>query len=224
MDNVNGQPMLLEGCKVLDLTQYLAGAGVTRLMAELGADIIKFEIAPVGDPGRLLPVVKNERSGFFIQHNRGKKSLCLDWEKPEALEILRDLAKNVDIVTENFGRADILERRGLDYESIKEFNPGVIYLSLSVFGRKSPWAHRPGYDYIAQAASGIMHMTGEPDRPPAMVGVPKFDANRLPNPNWNAWLSVSCTRPIGRRAFTPRRSRRRRATGELKTSHATQSE
>ena len=136
MGEKNGQGLLLEGCKVLDMTQYLAGAGVTRLMAELGADIIKVEIAPVGDPGRLLPVVKNKRSGFFIQHNRGKKSLCLNWEKPEALEILKKLAKRVDIVTENFGRADTLERRGLSYEAIKEINPGVIYLSISVFGSK----------------------------------------------------------------------------------------
>jgi len=169
--------LILEGCKVLDLTQYLAGAGVTRQMAELGADIIKVEIAPVGDAGRLLPIQKNGRSGFFVQHNRGKKSLCLDWQKPAALEILRELAAKVDIVAENFGTADILERRGLDYASVAKQNPAVIYLSISVFGRKSPWAHKPGYDYIAQAASGIMHMAGEPDRPPAMVWSALGDTN-----------------------------------------------
>ncbi len=168
---------MLEGCKVLDLTQYLAGAGVTRMMAELGADIIKVELAPVGDGGRLLPIQKDERSGFFVQHNRGKRSLCLDWQKPEALEILHELAKGVDIVAENFGRADILERRGLDYESLRAINPDLIYLSVSVFGRKSPWAHKPGYDYVAQAASGIMHMAGEPGRPPAMVWSALGDTN-----------------------------------------------
>lgn len=168
---------ILEGCKVLDFTQYLAGAGVTRMMAELGADIIKVEISPVGDPGRLLPAIKEERSGFFVQHNRGKKSLCLDWSKPEALDLIRELAKDVDIVAENFGRADILEKRGLDYETIRGLNSDIIYLSVSVFGRKSPWAHRPGYDYVAQAASGMMHMTGEPERPPAMVWSALGDTN-----------------------------------------------
>ena len=168
---------ILDGCKVLDLTQYLAGAGVTRMMAELGADIVKVEISPIGDPGRLLPAVKDERSGFFVQHNRGKKSLCLDWNKPEALEIIKDLAKDVDIVAENFGRAEILEKRGLDYESLRKTNPDLIYLSVSVFGRDTPWNKKPGYDYIAQAASGIMHMAGEPDRPPAMVWSALGDSN-----------------------------------------------
>ena len=144
--------MLLEGCKVLDLTQYLAGAGVTRMMAELGADIVKVELAPVGDPGRLLPIVERERSGFFVQHNRGKQSLCLDWTRPEALEIIRDLARDADIFTENFGRASVLETRGLDYPSLRALKPDLIYLSVSVFGRDCPWSEKPGYDYIAQAA------------------------------------------------------------------------
>ncbi len=169
--------LILSGVKVLDFTQYLAGAGVTRLMAELGADIIKVEIAPIGDGGRLLPFVREERSGFFVQHNRGKRSLCVDWSKPEALELLRELAQDADIITENFGRADILGKRGLDYESIRAINPDIIYLSVSVFGRKSPWAHKPGYDYVAQAASGMMHMTGDPEQPPGMVWSALGDTN-----------------------------------------------
>ncbi|NNL86400.1 MAG: CoA transferase [Myxococcales bacterium] len=168
---------ILEGVRVLDMTQYLAGAGVTRMMAELGADITKIEIAPVGDPGRLLPVVKTERSGFFVQHNRGKNSLCLDWSKPEALSIIKELAAQSDIFCENFGRGGILAKRGLDYESIKAVKRDIIYLTVSVFGRKSPWSEKPGYDYVAQAASGIMHMTGEPDRPPGMVWSALGDTN-----------------------------------------------
>src|SRR5499427_10671015 len=81
-------PGMLSGIKVLDFTQYLAGPTVTRLMAEMGADIIKVEIAPMGDPARLLPTIKAGRSGYFVQQNRGKKSLCLDWQHPQALEIL----------------------------------------------------------------------------------------------------------------------------------------
>ena len=83
---------MLSGLKVLDFTQYLAGPTVTRLMAEMGAEIIKVEQAPMGDPARLLPVVKNGRSAYFVQQNRGKKSLCLDFAKPQAIELLRSLA------------------------------------------------------------------------------------------------------------------------------------
>ncbi len=161
---------MLSGCRVLDFTQYLAGPTVTRLMAEMGADIIKVEIAPMGDPSRLLPTIKSGRSGYFVQQNRGKKSLCLDLEKPRTLEILRALIPKVDIVVENFGLG-VMEKRGLDYDSLKQLNPRLIMASLSAFGRKSPLAHKTGYDFIAQAFSGVMHMTGEPDGPPTFVGI-----------------------------------------------------
>ena len=178
MPQSNGKPMILEGCTVLDFTQYLAGAGVTRMMAELGADIIKIEIPEIGDAGRLLPVViDNGRSSFLVRHNRGKKSLSVDWNRKEGVDLLLELAKEVDIVAENFGSASVLAKRGLDYESIKAVNPDVIFLSVSCFGRNSPWANKSGYDFIAQAASGMMHMTGEPDRPPGMVWSALGDTN-----------------------------------------------
>lgn len=170
-------PMILEGCTVLDFTQYLAGAGVTRMMAELGADIIKVEIPEIGDGGRLLPFAANGRSGFFVQHNRGKKSLCVDWNQPEGQQLLLELASQVDIVAENFSSGDIMARRGLDYEAIRAVNPDIIYLSVSCFGRESAWAGKPGYDYIAQAVSGIMHMTGDPDGPPRFVCSALGDTN-----------------------------------------------
>ena len=169
--------MILEGCTVLDFTQYLAGAGVTRMMAELGADIVKVEIPEIGDGGRLLPFTRNGRSGFFVQHNRGKKSVCVDWNTPEGQAVLLDLARDVDIVVENFSGGDIMARRGLDYESIRAVNPDVIYLSVSCFGRNSAWAGKPGYDYIAQAVSGMMHMTGDPANPPAIVWSAIGDTN-----------------------------------------------
>ena len=177
MPQSNGDPMILEGCTVLDFTQYLAGSGVTRMMAELGADIVKVEIPEIGDPARLLPQVVDEYSAWFVQHNRGKQSLCIDWDRPEARELLLELARDVDIVAENFGSADVMAKRGLDYESIRKVNPQVIYLSVSCFGRDSAWAGKPGYDYIAQAVSGIMHMTGEPDRPPMFVSSALGDTN-----------------------------------------------
>ena len=161
---------MLSGLKVLDFTQYLAGPTVTRLMAEMGAEIIKVEQAPMGDPARLLPVVKNGRSAYFVQQNRGKKSLCLDFAKPQAIELLRSLVAKVDVVVENYGPG-VLERRRLDYASLREVNPGIVMASISAFGRIGPLSHKVGYDFIAQAFSGLMHMTGYPDRPPVFVGM-----------------------------------------------------
>lgn len=170
MAGAEANSAMLAGCRVIDFTQYLAGPTVTRLMAELGADIIKVELAPMGDPSRLLPTVKNGRSGYFVQQNRGKKSLCLDFGKPESLEIIRALVAKADIVVENFGPG-VMQKRGLDYDSLKQINPRLIMASLSAFGRKSPLAHKTGYDMIAQAFSGLMHMTGEPDGNPTFVGI-----------------------------------------------------
>ncbi|HXG23226.1 MAG TPA: CoA transferase, partial [Chthonomonadales bacterium] len=167
--NAQQQPMLA-GIKVLDFTQYLAGPTATRLMAELGAEIIKVEQAKSGDPSRALPFLKDGRSVYFIQQNRGKKSLCVDFSKAEGVELIRALIPKVDIVIENYGPG-VMEKRGLDYESLKQLHSGIIMCSVSAFGRKSPMSHLTGYDYIAQAFSGIMHMTGDPDGPPRFVGV-----------------------------------------------------
>jgi crotonobetainyl-CoA:carnitine CoA-transferase CaiB-like acyl-CoA transferase len=161
---------MLAGYRVLDFTQYLAGPTATRLMAEMGAEIIKVEQAPGGDPTRVFPFIKDGRSVYFIQQNRGKKSLCLDLKSPTAIEIIRALIPQIDIVIENYGPG-VLEKRGLDYASLRALNPRLIMCSISAFGRKSPMAHLTGYDYIAQAVSGIMHMTGDPDGPPRFVGV-----------------------------------------------------
>ncbi len=170
MDTTAPLPLMLADCRVLDFTQYLAGPTVTRLMAEMGAKIIKVEQAPMGDPSRLLPFIKQGRSGYFVQQNRGKRSLCVDFSKPESIDLLRALANNVDVVVENYGPG-VLEKRGLDYESLRKTNPKLVMVSISAFGRKSPLSHRVGYDLIAQAFSGIMHMTGEPDGPPQFVGL-----------------------------------------------------
>jgi len=168
---------MLEGYRVLDLTQYLAGPGATRMLAELGAEVIKVELAPDGDGSRLLPWVRNGRSGFFVQHNVGKHSVCIDWSTEAGLALIRRLAEGVDIVVENFGTAETLAGRGLDYETLRSTNPGLVYLSISAFGRTSPWADKPGFDYVAQAASGLMHMAGEPERAPAIQWAALGDSN-----------------------------------------------
>jgi len=160
----------LEGIRVLDFTQYLAGPTVGRLMAELGAEIIKVEIAPGGDPSRGLPIADDGRSGYFIQQNRGKKSLAIDLKKPGADEILHELIKNVDVVVENFGPG-VMEKKGLAWPDIKAINPQVIMASISAYGRESPLSHKTGYDWVAQAFSGIMHMNGHREGPPLPVGI-----------------------------------------------------
>jgi CoA:oxalate CoA-transferase len=170
MPQQDGRELILEGVKVLDFTQYLAGAGVTRMMAELGAEILKVELPDGGDGSRLLPVIKDGRSAWFVQHNRGKKSLCIDWNTDAGLKLIKDLVPHVDVVTENTGTPEILARRGLDYDSLARLNPAIVMASVSAFGRTSAYSHKTGYDYIAQAFSGLMHMTGDPDGPPQFVG------------------------------------------------------
>ncbi len=164
------RPPMLAGIRVLDFTQYLAGPTVTRFMAELGADVVKVEQAPGGDPSRLLPLVKDGRSIYFVQQNRGKRSLCLDFARPEALELLRRLAAQADVVVENYGPG-VLEKRGLGYDALRERNPRLVMASVSAFGRTGPLAGKVGFDLIAQAFSGLMHMTGDPEGPPSWVGL-----------------------------------------------------
>ncbi len=167
---------MLEGIKVLDFTQYLSGPTVTRLMAEMGAEIIKIETAPGGDPSRLLPVVVDGRSGYFVQQNRGKQSLCVDLRTEEGLEIVRGLVAKVDVVVENFGPG-VMEKRGLAWNDLKQINPTLIMASISAYGRESPLSHKTGYDWVAQAFAGIMHMTGNADGPPLPAGLSMADVS-----------------------------------------------
>lgn len=168
--------MLLDGVRVLDFTQYVAGSGITRLMAELGAEILKIEIAPVGDPARLIPFVRDGRSGYFVQQNRGKQSLCVDFKRPETLDLIRELVPHCDVVVENFGPG-VLEKRGLDYPQLRKLKPDVIMASVSAYGRVSPLSHKTGYDWIIQAFAGFMHMTGPKDGPPHPIGLALLDVN-----------------------------------------------
>ena len=167
---------VLDGIKVLDFTQYLAGPTTTRLMAEMGADIIKVEWAPHGDPVRGVGYLKNKRSAYYIQQNRGKQSLCLDFDKPESREIIKDLVPHVDIIMENFSPG-VIGRLGLDWETVSKINPDAIMCSLSAFGQTGPLAKLPGFDYIAQAYSGVTSMIGEKDGPACLPMLGLGDVN-----------------------------------------------
>ncbi|MBV1930938.1 MAG: CoA transferase [Porticoccaceae bacterium] len=155
---------VLDGIKVLDFTQYLAGPTTTRLMAEMGAEIIKVEWGPHGDPVRGVGYIKDKRSAYYIQQNRGKQSLCLDFSKPEANEIIKEIVPHMDIIMENFSPG-VIGRLGLDWETVHALNPEAIMCSLSAFGQTGPLAKLPGFDYIAQAYSGVTSMIGEADGP-----------------------------------------------------------
>lgn len=166
----------LEGVKVLDFTQYLAGPSCTRLLVELGAEVIKVEMAPWGDPTRAGVPRRNRRAGGFIQQNRGKRSLCVDLLRPEGIELVKELVPHVDVLVENYSHG-VMARRGMDYEALSAINPRLIYASVSGFGQSGPLKHKTSFDFIAQAYAGVMHMTGEPDGAPTFVGIGVGDTN-----------------------------------------------
>ena len=158
---------MLAGYKVLDFTQIVAGPTTTRLLAEMGAEVIKVEQAPKGDPARLNGILKKGRSGYFIQHNVCKQSLCVNLKTEEGRDIIRGLIPHMDVMVENYSPGAI-KRLGFAYEELQKLNPRIIMCSISALGQTGPLSHVPGYDFIAQAYSGFNEVTGERGRAPAM--------------------------------------------------------
>src|ERR1700730_15831573 len=161
---------MLEGYRVLDFTQVLAGPTTTRYLAEMGSEVIKVEFAPNGDIARGVPYIRDERSAYYVQQNRGKKSLCLDLKSPEAAAIIRELILKVDVLVENYAPG-VIGRLGFGYEAVKALNPKIVMCSISTFGQQGPLANRPGYDFIGCAYSGVLSMIGERDGAPSLPGV-----------------------------------------------------
>jgi crotonobetainyl-CoA:carnitine CoA-transferase CaiB-like acyl-CoA transferase len=165
----------LRGLRVIDLTQYLAGPFCSMMLADLGAEVVKVEQPDGGDSARRFgPPFLHGESAAFLTLNRNKLSVTLNLRQEEGRAILRRLIEDADVVLENY-RPGVAARLGLDYETLKRARPGLVYCSISGFGERSPYANRPGLDLIAQGMSGIMSVTGEPDRPPVKVGVPITD-------------------------------------------------
>lgn len=156
----------MEGVRVIDLSRVLAGPTVTRLMVELGAEVIKVE-TPSGDPSRNLPYLKNDRSGYFIQQNRGKECVCLDLRSHEGLNVLNSLLEHADVLVENF-RPGVLDDLGLGWPALQDINPRLILCSVTALGHGGPLSKRPGYDTIGAAYSGVASVSGPPDGPPMM--------------------------------------------------------
>lgn len=158
---------VLDGYKVLDFTQVLAGPTCTRLLTEMGAEVIKVELAPNGDFSRNFPAIRDGRSAYYVQQNRGKKSFCIDGKSPKGREILQALAAEVDVLVENFAPGAIA-RLGLGWEDVHARNPKLVMCSISAFGQSGPLSAQPGFDFIAQAYAGVTHMIGDPDGSPVL--------------------------------------------------------
>ena len=167
----------LSSLRVLELARILAGPWIGQTLADLGADVVKVERPGTGDDTRTWgpPFVAAADGGdlsaaYFHACNRGKRSIAVDFEKPEGQAIIKRLAAHADVLIENF-KVGGLKKYGLDYESLKAINPKLIYCSVTGFGQDGPYAERAGYDFMIQAMGGIMDLTGAPDGEPQKIGV-----------------------------------------------------
>jgi crotonobetainyl-CoA:carnitine CoA-transferase CaiB-like acyl-CoA transferase len=163
----------LEGLRVLDVTQVMAGPFCAMLLCDMGATVIKVESMD-GDSTRRMAGTAGTESPSFNAVNRGKRGIVLDLSKPAAREVFRRLAGQSDVVIENY-RPGVMTRFGLDYASLSADHPRLIYASISGYGQTGPAATKGGFDLIAQGMSGLMSITGEPGAPPVKVGVPLTD-------------------------------------------------
>ncbi|UBX49868.1 CoA transferase [Providencia alcalifaciens] len=159
----------LAGIKVIDLSRVLAGPYCTGMMADLGAEVIKIEVPDHGDDSRHLGPFIDGESVYYGLINRGKRSIELDLKDDGDRQILFQLIKESDVVVENF-RPGVTKRLGIDFDSVKQLNPNIIYASISGFGQNSPLASYPAYDIVAQAMSGLMSVTGSPESGPTRSG------------------------------------------------------
>ena len=176
----------LSHIKVLDLSRVLAGPWTAQNLADLGAEVIKVERPGKGDDSRgyAPPFLKDEQGretkegAYFCAANRGKKSITVNLSKPEGQQLVREMAKDVDVLVENYKVGD-LARYGLGYDDLAKLNPGLIYCSVTGFGQTGPYKDRPGYDFMAQGMGGLMSITGEADSVPGggpqRVGIPIID-------------------------------------------------
>ena len=166
----------LEGVRVLDISQVMAGPYACMLLADLGADVIKIEPPGGGDQtrGAMGFKMKGADSLGFLNMNRNKRSVVLNLKSQAGREVLLRMVKDADILLENY-RPGAMQRLGLGYEVVQQINPRLVYTSISGFGQTGPWSDRPGFDLMAQAMSGVMSVTGYPGGPPVKAGVPVAD-------------------------------------------------
>ena len=167
-------PLPLDGIRVLDLSRVLAGPVCGAMLGDMGADVLKIEDIHGGDESRTWPPQREGESGSYLMNNRNKRAISLDLKAPEGKAILLALARQADVLIENF-RTGTMESFGLGYEALDAENPRLIYCSVSAFGRIGPRADEAGYEALMQAFSGVMSITGEPDSAPVRCGISALD-------------------------------------------------
>ncbi|MGF6298719.1 crotonobetainyl-CoA:carnitine CoA-transferase CaiB-like acyl-CoA transferase [Paraburkholderia sp. WC7.3g] len=173
--DTDNRPSPLQGIRVLDVSQVMAGPFACMMLADLGADVIKIEPLE-GDQtrGAMGFKMKGPDSMGFLNMNRNKRSVALDLKTDEGREFFYQLAKTADVIVENY-RPGVVQRLRIDYETMREINPKIVYASISGFGQSGPWSQRPGFDLMAQAMSGVMSVTGYKGGKPVKAGVPVAD-------------------------------------------------
>jgi CoA:oxalate CoA-transferase len=167
------KPQMLEGYRVLDFTHFVAGPTCTRILGEMGADVIKVERSPEGDRVRVLGIVRDGMSSYYFQHNHSKRSLAVDLRKPKGRDLLLSMIPKIDVLVENFAPGVIAEM-GFGYEALSKINPRIVMCSVSVAGQTGPLSYKPGYDYLGASYAGVIDQLGEADRtpitPPLAIG------------------------------------------------------
>lgn len=195
------QVAVLRGIRVLDLTRNLAGPFCTMILGDLGADVVKVEQPGAGDDTRAWgPPNWGDVSAAFASANRNKRAIAVDLNHPDGVEIIRALARRSDVLVESF-KPGALDRRGLGWDDLRGENERLVYCSISAFGQTGPLRDGPGYDPVIQAFTGIMHITGHPDGPPARLGVGALDLGAA------MWATIGIQAALGQRALTGRGSR-----------------
>lgn len=171
---------LLEGIVILDFTQNLAGSLGQRIMADMGAEVIKVERYPWGDQireaGSGYQVEGKTSNVYHLNLNAGKKSICFDFHNPEAIKLIKELVPHVDAVTESFSPGQ-MEKYGLDYDSLQAIKPNLVYCSFSAFGQNGPYRNWVAYNPLIEALSGLAHTTGDPEGHPQLPGFGLGDTN-----------------------------------------------
>lgn len=174
----------LEGIKVLDLTRLLPGPLCTLMLADLGAEILKVEPPGGGDYTRWFPPVRSEMSSAFAALNRNKRSLAIDLKNPHGVEAIKRIIPKVDVLLEGF-RPGVMARFGLDYESVKAMNPGIVYASISGYGQTGPLAQRAGHDINYLARTGVLSVMAADKQAPIVPGIQIADVTG------GSWMGVS---------------------------------
>lgn len=167
------KPRMLEGYRVLDFTHFVAGPTCTRILGEMGADVIKVERSPEGDRVRVLGIVRDGMSSYYVQHNHSKRSLAVDLRKAKGRDLLLSMIPKIDVVVENFAPG-VIAKMGFGYEALSTINPRIVMCSVSVAGQTGPLSYKPGYDYLGASYAGVIDQLGEPDHtpitPPLAIG------------------------------------------------------